>query len=135
MDFTELKGDKPVQEKLVKFHNSVNKIEEMIQKLQRADIYEQLTLKEKVDYDLFVSYTLNTLFWLYLRVKNEDPNNNDVKNQLNRIKEYMLKAKQAHERQTIRPKVDKAVAGRFIKHGIQSTTDGQPVNKKIKFAD
>ncbi|CAH1113330.1 unnamed protein product [Psylliodes chrysocephalus] len=136
MDFGDLENDKPVQEKLMNFHNSVEKIENMIEKLQKADAYEHLTLKEKIDYDLFVAYTLNTLYWLYLRTKNADPNKNDVKNQLNRVKEYMMKAKQAHERQTIRPKIDQAVANRFVKHGIQyKEGDGSPINKKTKFAD
>ncbi|XP_057661798.1 nuclear nucleic acid-binding protein C1D-like [Diorhabda carinulata] len=137
IDFGDLDNDKNIQEKLTNLHNSVEKIEIMLEKLRTADIYEQLSLKQKVDYDLFIAYTLNTLYWLYLRIKNEDPNKNDVKNQLNRVKEYMLKAKQANERNTIRPKLNQAVAGRFIKHGI-SYKDGENVpalNKKIKFQD
>ncbi|XP_056630580.1 nuclear nucleic acid-binding protein C1D-like [Diorhabda sublineata] len=137
IDFGDLDNDKNIQEKLSNLHNSVEKIEIMLEKLRTADIYEQLSLKQKVDYDLFIAYTLNTLYWLYLRIKNEDPNKNDVKNQLNRVKEYMLKAKQANERNTIRPKLNQAVAGRFIKHGI-SHKDGENVpapNKKIKFQD
>lgn len=136
IDFGDLENDKHIQEKLTNLHNSVEKIEIMLEKLRTADIYEQLSQKQKVDYDLFIAYTLNTLYWLYLRIKNEDPNKNDVKNQLNRVKEYMLKAKQAHERNTIRPKLDQAVAGRFIRHGISKDGESEPtLNKKIKFQD
>ncbi|XP_072401277.1 nuclear nucleic acid-binding protein C1D [Diabrotica undecimpunctata] len=138
MEFGDLKNDIIIQEKLTNFHNSVEKIELMLEKLNSADIYEQLSVSEKVDYDLFVAYTLNTLYWLYLRTQNEDPNKNEVKSQLNRIKEYMVKAKQARERHTIRPKVDKFAAERFIKHGINYSRneDNTPtLNKRIRFED
>ncbi|XP_074028034.1 nuclear nucleic acid-binding protein C1D-like [Leptinotarsa decemlineata] len=135
MEFGDLKDDKVIQEKLTSFHESVEKIGDLINTLLNADIYDKLSLKEKVDYDLFLAYSLNTLYWLYLRTKNEDPSKSDVKNQLGRIKEYMKKAKQAHERQTIRPKLDQEAAGRFIKHGINFKNDQQVSNKIIKFSD
>lgn len=75
----------------------------------------------------------------------------------------MLREKQIHERNTIRPVLDKAAAGRFIKHGlhdrsgrkIQEETNveeqtkksydssvneteeksDEPLNKRIKFND
>ncbi|KAG5896069.1 hypothetical protein JTB14_006858 [Gonioctena quinquepunctata] len=94
-----------------------------------GDLAGDTAIQEKL------TYSLNTLYWLYLRTKNEDPNKSDVKNQLNRIKEYMMKAKQAHERQTIRPKIDQEAAGRFVKHGINYKNDQQTLNKKIKFTD
>ncbi|KAJ8928666.1 hypothetical protein NQ314_018760 [Rhamnusium bicolor] len=113
----------------------LKKIDHMLDIALNSDIYDKLSIKEKVDYDLFIAYTLNTLYWLYLRSRNEDPNKNDIKNQLNRIKDYMVKAKQAHERQMIRPKIDQQAASRFVKHGIQYKTDKAdqpPPNKKIK---
>lgn len=97
MDFGDLKDDKPIQEKLINFHNSVEKISQMLQLIINSDIYEKLSVKEKVEYDLFRAYTLNTLYWLYLRNRNEDPNKNDIKNQLNRIKDCMIKAKQVNK--------------------------------------
>lgn len=62
--------------------------------MNNTEIRENSALKEKVDYDLFMVYCLNTLYWLYLRTRGLDPNKNDVKSQLNRVKEYMMKAKQ-----------------------------------------
>ncbi|CAG9816288.1 unnamed protein product [Phaedon cochleariae] len=138
MDFGDLKDDLSIQQKLTNFNNSIGKIDQMLETLLKSDIYEKLSLKQKVDYDLFLAYNLNTLYWLYLRSKNEDPNKNDVKNQLNRIKEYMVKAKQAHERQTIRPKIDQQAAERFVKHGVgfrKESNNQPPPNKKIKFSD
>lgn len=94
MDFGDLKDDKGIQDKIQNFHNSVSKIEKMLERMNNMEIRENLALKEKVDYDLFMVYCLNTLYWLYLRTRGLDPNKNDVKSQLNRVKEYMMKAKQ-----------------------------------------
>lgn len=41
----------------------------------------------------------------------------------------------AHERNTIRPKIDKEAAARFVKHGVQykdKDKEGQPPPKKAK---
>lgn len=93
-DFGDLKDDETIQNKLQNFHSSVEKIGKLLDIAFSNDLYDKMTVKEKVDYDLFVNYALNTLFWLYLRCKGEDPNSNDIKHQLTRIKEYMMKAKQ-----------------------------------------
>lgn len=94
MDFGTLKDDKEIQDKLINFQNSITKIEQVLEESLVENVHEQLSTKEKIDFDLFTAYSLNTLYWLYLRSSGEDPNKNDVKNQLNRVKEYMTKAKQ-----------------------------------------
>jgi exosome complex protein LRP1 len=138
MDFGDLSEDKPIQEKLQNFHNSIEKIGKFVELSSNLEVYKQLTTKEKVDFDLFMAYTLNTLFWLYMKTKGQDPNQSDIKNQLNRVKQYMVKAKEAHERQTIKPRIDKAVAGRFVKHGIHhkdNTEPEEPPSKRIKLSN
>lgn len=94
MSNTDLTDEKYIQDKLANFSSSIGKIEEIIEKVINVDFYDKLEIKEKVDYDIFMTYTLNTLYWLYLRAKGIDPNQNEVKQELNRIKEYMVKAKQ-----------------------------------------
>lgn len=94
MDFGDLKGDSKIQTKITNLHNSIEKIDNILSLLINSDAKEKLSLKEQTDYDLFMAYTLNTLYWIYLRTKGVDPNTNEVKNQLNRVKEYMIKAKQ-----------------------------------------
>ncbi|XP_044272470.1 nuclear nucleic acid-binding protein C1D-like [Tribolium madens] len=137
MDFGDLSEDKAIQAKLCNFHSSVEKIEIFLEMSSSPDIYAKLTMKETVDYDLFMAYTLNTLFWLYMKTRGEDPTKSEIKNQLNRVKQYMVKAKEAHERQVLRPRIDRGAAGRFIKHGIHYKDSGseEPPNKKIKFSD
>ncbi|KAB0801871.1 hypothetical protein PPYR_04057 [Photinus pyralis] len=131
MDFGDLSDDTVIQGKLQHFHTSIDKIEELLQVTLDQDSYEKLSTQDKVDYDLFMAYALNTLYWLYLRSKGVVPNN-DLKNQLNRIKQYMGKAKEAHDRSTIRPTLNQAVAKRFIKHGISASSQHEPTPKKVK---
>lgn len=94
MDYGDLKEDKNIQEKLENFHESVVKIENLLETALKPETYEKLSVKQKIDYDLFLTYTLNTLYWLYLRTRGVDPNKNEVKKELSRIKEFMVKAKQ-----------------------------------------
>lgn len=82
-------------EKVVKnLDDSVSKIENILKIGLDFDNYKDLNLNDKINYDLFIGYTLNTLYWIYLRTQGIDPNKNDVKNELKRVKDYMLKAKQ-----------------------------------------
>lgn len=96
MDFGDLKEDEDIKEKITNFHTSIDKIEKLLENALNPDYIarDKLNTKEKVDYDIFMAYTLNTLYWLYLRTKGLDPNKHDVKNELNRVKDYMIKAKQ-----------------------------------------
>lgn len=131
MDFGDLINDTVIQEKLQHFHNNVDKIEDLLKVTLDKESYDKLETRDKVNYDLFMAYALNTLYWLYLRSKGIVPND-DLKNQLNRIKQYMAKAKEAHDRNTIRPTLNQAVAKRFIKHGISATSKHEPSSKKVK---
>lgn len=94
MECNAFNDDLDTKEKFNNFHESIKKIEDILDNLSDENVYSSLNLKEKVDHDLFMAYTLNTLYWLYLKLKNEDPNQSDIKNQINRVKEYMVKAKQ-----------------------------------------
>lgn len=139
MDLSELEDSPHIQEQLTNFDNSIIKIEKLLDETLIENVQEKLSTKERIDFDLFTAYSLNTLYWLYLRSSGKDPNKNDIKDQLNRVRDYMTKAKQvkeihiifieifyffllvlqAHERNTIRPKIDQPAANRFIKHSIK----------------
>lgn len=94
LDFGDLENDKTIQEKLINFHKSVEKMTKIVELSTNTDLYEKLSTREKVDFDLFMAYTLNTLFWVYMKTKGQDPNSSEIKNQLNRVKQYMVKAKE-----------------------------------------
>lgn len=94
MNFGDLKDDSDIQAKINNLHASLERMDKTLTLLFDSDIRDKLDLKLKTDYDLFVAYTLNTLYWIYLRTKGIDPNKNEVKNQLHRVKQYMIQAKQ-----------------------------------------
>lgn len=93
MDFEDLNDDVQIKEKITQVHDSVNKIKQILNLAYKSNVQEQLNTMDKVNYDLFLSYTLNTLYWIYLRTKGIDPNKSDIKNELNRVRDYMIKAK------------------------------------------
>lgn len=96
IDFGDLKDDINIQTKIQHLHESIVKIDKILELVttNKDNLNGKLTLKEKTDCDLFIAYMLNTLYWIYLRTRGVDPNKNEVKNQLNRVKDYMIKAKQ-----------------------------------------
>lgn len=97
MDYDNLGEDTTVKTNLITFRESIKKIENIVELATNTNVYNELDLKDKVNYDLFMAYTLNTLYWLYLKTKNVNPNKNDVKNQLSRLKTYMGKRDQVND--------------------------------------
>jgi len=68
-----------------------------------------------------MAYTINTLFYVYLKTQGVSPTNHPVKQELERIKLYIKKMKELTEKKqesTLRLNVD--AAHRFIKHSLDS---------------
>lgn len=57
-------------------------------------------------YDLFLAFAINTFYWIYLRIKGIDPNNHEIKHQIDKVRDYMIKSKKIYEKKTIMPKID-----------------------------
>lgn len=138
IEFSELSGDTDFVNKAQHLQTCLDKIDEYLAEAQEIKKnYDKLSLNEKIELDLFFVYTLNSLYWIHLRMKGVDPSKHAIKNELLRIRQTMLRHKQVVDRMTIRPKLDKAAAQRFVKHGLfdaNQVTDSPP-NKKIKFDD
>ena len=117
MDFGELAADNDFTARVKNFHESVDKIGEYVKSACENDVYDKLSLDDKVKYDLFLSYSLNSLFWLYLRTQGEDPIKHSVKAEIDRIKGYNVKAKEVQDRKTM-PHIDIGAAQRFIRSGL-----------------
>ncbi|XP_045467438.1 nuclear nucleic acid-binding protein C1D [Harmonia axyridis] len=139
MDFEALGEFGNIKQKVANLHNAIDKLEKMVETALSENMrkeYAKITTKEKTDFDLLMAMTLNMLYWLHLNAIGENPAEHDVKEQLARVKEFMNKVKEAHERQTIRPKLDLPAAKRFIKHGLNSESEESEKrpNKKIRFS-
>jgi len=77
--------------------------------------------------NVLLPYLINDLIFIYLRCRGVDPKTHPVVAELERVRQYFTKIKDAEESGSKKhPGIDKAAAGRFIKHAIaqakQSTT-------------
>ncbi|CAD7091535.1 unnamed protein product [Hermetia illucens] len=118
IDFGELKNDTNFVNKVTNISATLDKIEESIQQMLEVRDYERLSTQEKVKYDLYLSYAINSLYWMYVKIQGMDPNNHDIKHELSRVRQAMMRDKALHDRNTIRPVLDQGAAGRFIRHGL-----------------
>ncbi|XP_013776426.1 nuclear nucleic acid-binding protein C1D-like [Limulus polyphemus] len=76
-----------------------------------------LTPLEKARLDLSIGYTLNSLFWLYLVTQGVNPKEHAVKQELDRIKGYMNRAKEIADKEKA-PKLNTDVAQRFVRSSL-----------------
>ena len=110
MNFGELSTDADFTSGIKNFHDCVNETGQLLQNLCEKDIYEKLDVEDRVKYDLFLSYSLNSLYWLYLRTEGVDPSKHALKSEIDRTKEYFARAQQVQDRKTIMPRINKAAA-------------------------
>jgi exosome complex protein LRP1 len=132
MDVSELTKDVDFTSRIKNFQESVNRIGELLQTACEKDVYEKLDIDDRVKYDLFLSYSLNSLFWLYLRTQGVDPSKHAVKSEIDRVREYNARAKQVQDRKTIMPRIDKAAAQRFIRSGLWQPNQRDNQNADMK---
>ncbi|WVW83800.1 hypothetical protein I302_105821 [Kwoniella bestiolae CBS 10118] len=79
---------------------------------------EKLSMMDRAKMDVLVSYTVNDLIWIYLKLKGVDPEKHEVTGELDRIKTYYTKIKSIEEPDTRRNKIDQSAAHRFIKSSL-----------------
>lgn len=72
MDFGELKNDTDFIEKVTNVDEVLKKIEKNIGDACAIKNYDTLTMEDKVKYDLYLSYSINSLYWMYLKLQGVD---------------------------------------------------------------
>ncbi|XP_076661495.1 nuclear nucleic acid-binding protein C1D [Halictus rubicundus] len=117
-DFEELSHDTELIAKVKQFHDATLKIEDTIKLVTNAETYENLSNADKIKYNLLMSYSLNSMFWMYLRAEGIDPSKHKIKSENDRLKKSMMRAKQIEERNTLMPRINKDVAQRFVRNGL-----------------
>ncbi|KAI9274610.1 hypothetical protein BDA99DRAFT_498017 [Phascolomyces articulosus] len=91
-----------------------------------SETYGQLPTNEKAQFEVLLSYTLNTLCHIYLKTYGVDPIDHQVTNELRRIKQYIEKIKAAEGRGPKRTmELDKDAADRFIKSALAGEDEDQ----------
>lgn len=68
-DFKELSQDTDIVTKVKQFRDTTLKIEDTIKYAINSAIYEKLSNTDKIEYNLLMSYCLNSMFWMYLRTE------------------------------------------------------------------
>lgn len=67
--FEELSHDTNIIAKLKQFGEAAFKIQDMVELVNDPSLFDKLSNTDKIKYNLLLSYSLNTLFWMYLRAE------------------------------------------------------------------
>jgi len=134
----ELLNDEELVKNIQNLDNSIIDIETLLESRISVD-YTSLSVEDKIKHDLLIAFTLNSLYWMYLKLDGTDPTTHNIKRELDRIKMTMDMAKGAMAKKNML-RVNKEAAGRFIGHALwtpeNKKRDSEEVkrqNKKIKF--
>lgn len=117
-DFEELSHDTAIIARLQQFSEATFKVQDIVESFNDPSLYDQLSNVNKIKYNLLLSYSLNSLFWMYLRAKGIDPSKHRIRSENERLKKAMIRAKQVNDRNTLMPRINKDVAKRFVKNSL-----------------
>ncbi|KAL6426169.1 nuclear nucleic acid-binding protein C1D-like [Cataglyphis hispanica] len=118
-DFEELSHDTNIIARLQQFSEAAFKVQDVVESVvSDPSLYEKLSNVNKIKYNLMLSYSLNSLFWMYLRAKGIDPSKHRIRSENERLKKAMIRAKQISDRNTLMPRINKDVANRFVKKSL-----------------
>ncbi|KAL6258883.1 hypothetical protein P5V15_010829 [Pogonomyrmex californicus] len=117
-DFEELSHDVNIIAKLKQFSDAVFKIQDMIEMISDSSLYNKLSNADKIKYNLLLSYSFNSLYWMYLRAEGIDPSKHRIRNENDRLKKAMVRAKQINDRNTLMPHLNKDAAKRFVRNSL-----------------
>lgn len=117
-EFAELSKDAAFVATMRRFREHLTDMNKYIEIACSSSVYDDLNLEDKVKYDLFLTYSLNSMFWLYLRTQGLDPVKHDIKSEIERVRNYTTRAKQAYDRKYVMKHIDKEAAARFVRNGL-----------------
>lgn len=79
MDFGELKNDVNFKTKVNNLKGALDNISQSIDEACNFQNYDELSTDEKVKFDLYLSYSINSLFWTLCKLQAVDPNSVSIK--------------------------------------------------------
>lgn len=68
-DFEELSHDANIITRLKQFSEAAFKIQDMAELISDPSLLDKLSNTDKIKYNLLLSYSLNSLFWMYLKAE------------------------------------------------------------------
>lgn len=127
------------------FAKAVDKIDGLLQQLNGApwqDLCRGLSPLESARMHLMAAYTVNTLFYMYLKTQGISASEHPVRNELERVKGYIRKVKeasQAAEKASVEEKrqltLNSSAAHRFITHALGGADEGAAPQGCLASAD
>ncbi|KAI9598767.1 Sas10/Utp3/C1D family-domain-containing protein [Syncephalis fuscata] len=92
----------------------------------------RLKAADRAKFQVMLAYTLNSLFWVYLKMQGDAVEAHPVKKELDRIRVYINKIQEIENPPQPTMTIDKDAAARFIKHHLpksdQPTEQDDDVN-------
>lgn len=67
IDFKELSNDQDIINRMTQFAKSIDQIQEVLKFAEEPGLYDKLSNEEKIKFNLLMSFSLNSLFWMYMR--------------------------------------------------------------------
>ncbi|OCB85576.1 C1D-domain-containing protein [Sanghuangporus baumii] len=108
--------------KVTALSESLRELEEKLEPLfskPLQDTLSSLDTLQQAKLQVLLPYLINDLIFIYLKTRGIDPKTHAVVSELERVKQYFEKIKDAEQSNQKRTtEIDKAAAGRFIKHAI-----------------
>lgn len=83
-----------LKECLTRFNQKLKEINSNLDIFFDTDMCDKLTVKKKVQIELFLCYALNSLFWMHLRTIGKDPNKHSIVTEIMKVREYITKYKE-----------------------------------------
>ncbi|KAK0246168.1 Sas10/Utp3/C1D family-domain-containing protein [Armillaria nabsnona] len=115
--------------KLAILSSSLSELESQLEPLFTQTLPETLLSLEPIEQaklQTLLTYVTYDLVFIYLKSRGIDPKTHPVVSELDRIKGYFDKIDKAEKPETRHIEIDKAAAGRFIKHAITQAKLGRP---------
>ncbi|KAI8580208.1 hypothetical protein K450DRAFT_49545 [Umbelopsis ramanniana AG] len=103
--------------------DTVTKLLEPLLSAPLSETVGKLSVLERCQLHILLSYTLNTTIFIYLRTQGENPKEHAVIRELERVTKYVGKIKNVQARNKTTLTVDKAAAHRFVKASLASNPD------------
>lgn len=73
-DYAELRNDEKFIKCVENFDASLDKIEASILTAVGLKDFDELSTQEKVKLDNYLAYSINSLYWMYVKLQGQDPN-------------------------------------------------------------
>ncbi|XP_008544722.1 nuclear nucleic acid-binding protein C1D [Microplitis demolitor] len=116
--FKEFANDVNIIRQLKNFNEAIGNIEKVLKMTENPTLYEKLTTEEKIKYNTLMSFNLNSLFWMHLRVQGADPAVHEIRNENDRLKKVMGRAQELFNSKTPGPRINVDAAKRFIRSSL-----------------